>query len=158
MKTESLPGRGVALALALAATPVLAAPPPIDVDPMAVGIAPGWSVSDPLLTIGETFTGATGALNPSTAGDYTPVGILDGLGAYELNGTIRVFANHELLNFRGNAYEVSDGMGGTFTMTGARISYFDIDKETRQITDAGLAYNTIYDANGDVAFDTSFLV
>ena len=179
MKTEALPGRGVALALALAATPVLAAPPPIDVDPMAVAVAPGWSVSDPLLTIGETFSGATGALNPSTKGDYTPVGILDGLGAYELDddddddrrrgrdrrkgddddeGTIRVFANHELLNFRGNAYEVSDGMGGTFTMTGARISYFDIDKETRTITDAGLAYNTIYDANGEVASDISFLL
>jgi hypothetical protein len=41
----------------------------------------GLKVSEPLVTIGETIPGTTGALNSSTAGDYTPVGILDGLGA-----------------------------------------------------------------------------
>ena len=126
--------------------------------PMATGLN-GYGVSSPILTIGETLTGTTGALNPSTAGDYVPVGVLDGLGAYELDAnTVRVLANHELLNFRGNAYEIGNGMGGTFTMTGARISYFDIDKATRQIVDGGIAYNRIYDANGDVAQDTSFLL
>lgn len=105
----------------------------------------GYSV-DPAFTVGETIKG------------YTPPGILDGIGAYELNNrTVRILANHELLNFRGNAYAVSDGQGGTFTMTGARISYFDIDKQTFQIKRSGLAYNTIYDANGNVASDTSFL-
>ena len=114
-------------------------------DSMAKG-ENGWTVSDPLFTVGETING------------YTPPGILDGLGAIELDDyTVRVYANHELLNFRGYPYEVSDGMGGTFSLVGARVSYFDIDKDSRQIVDAGLAYHTIYDANGNVAADASFL-
>ncbi|MEO0822354.1 MAG: 5'-nucleotidase C-terminal domain-containing protein, partial [Pseudomonadota bacterium] len=126
---------------------------PVMLEAVADGI-----VIEPLLTIGETLPDTSGALNATTAGDYTPVGILDGLGAYELNETtVRVFANHELLNFRGTPYEVSDGQGGTFEMLGARVSYFDIDKETMEITDGGIAYNTIVDANGNVASDTSFL-
>ncbi len=112
----------------------------------------------PLFTIGKTFSGTTGALNPTTAGSYTPPGILDGLGAYELNpNTVRVFANHELAYNRGYDYQVSNGSGGFFTLDGARVSYFDIDKSTRQIVDTGLAYNTIYDANGNVATNSSFL-
>ncbi len=122
---------------------------------MAVGVG-GWTV-DPIFTVGETITGTSGALNPTTAGDYAPAGVLDGLGAYELDDeTVRVFANHELLHFRGYGYEVSDGAGGTFTMRGARISYFDIDKDTRTIVDSGIAINTIYDANGAIATDLSF--
>lgn len=118
----------------------------------------GAAVSKPLITIGEVISGTTGALNASTAGDYVPVGVFDGLGAYELDAqTVRVFANHELQNNRGYAYEVSDGQGGTFTMTGARVSYIDIDKKKRRIVDAGIAYDTIYDGNGDVASDISFL-
>lgn len=62
----------------------------------------GWTVN-PILTVGETLSATTGALNPTTAGDYTPPGILDGLGAYELDeNTVRVLANHEFLNFRGS--------------------------------------------------------
>ena len=107
-------------------------------------------------TVGQTISETSGVLNPSTAGDYTPVGILDGLGAYALDDeTIRVFANHELLNFRGNEYEVSDGEGGTFSLKGARVSYFDIDKADKTIVDSGIAYNQIYDANGDIATDAS---
>jgi len=107
-------------------------------------------------TIGQTISDTSGALNASTAGDYTPVGVLDGLGAYELDDdTVRVFANHELLHFRGNEYTVGEG-DDAFTLTGARISYFDIDKETMQIVDGGIAYDTIYDALGNVATDDSF--
>jgi len=114
-------------------------------DSMAFGLE-GYSVSEPLLTVGESI------------GSYTPPGILDGLGAYRLDeDTVRVFANHELLNFRGYEYEVSDGMGGTFAMVGARVSFFDIDVDTKQIVDAGLAYDLIYDQLGNVATDTSFL-
>ena len=111
-----------------------------------------------LFTIGETLEDTAGQLNPTTAGAYTPPGILDGLGAIELDAnTVRVFANHELLNFRGYDYSVSNGSGGTFTLDGARISYFDVNKTTHEIEDAGLAYDTIYDANGVVATDNSFL-
>lgn len=115
--------------------------------------------ADPILTIGETI-GSSGALNAlnDAQGGYAPVGVLDGLGAFALDAeTVRVFANHELQASVGSAYAVSDGAGGSFEMTGARISYFDIDKETRQIVDGGLAYDTIYDATGTVASDTSFL-
>jgi hypothetical protein len=118
----------------------------------------GYTVSAPLLTIGETFYYTDGDLNPSTAGAYTPPGILDGLGAYELDKhTVRVFANHELIFSDGYPYEVSDGYGGSFEMTGARVSYFDIDKFSKTIVDAGLAYDVVYDANGNIATDTSFL-
>ena len=104
----------------------------------------GYTVSDPLFTVGETI------------GSYTPPGILDGLGAIELDAsTVRVYANHELLNFRGYPYTVN---GGALTMTGARISYFDIDKATRQVIDAGLAYDTVYDHNGNIPTDLSFLL
>jgi hypothetical protein len=112
----------------------------------------------PILTVGETLEHTSGALNASTVGDYTPVGEFDGIGAYKLNhNTIRVFVNHELQHNVGNEYLVSDGQGGSFSMTGARISYFDIDKDTKAIVDGGIAYDKIVDANGDVASDTSFL-
>ena len=51
---------------------------------------------------------------------------------------VRVFANHELLNFRGYTYSVNNDSGGSFTMEGARITYFDIDKDTRHIVDTCL--------------------
>ena len=112
-------------------------------DSMAVG-EHGWTVSEPLFTVGETI------------GSYTPPGILDGLGAIKLNhDTVRVFSNHELLHFRGYPYELSDGQGGTYTATGARVSYFDIDKHSRTVVGSGLAYDRIYDPNGNLATDTS---
>ncbi|RPF83641.1 MAG: DUF839 domain-containing protein [Roseibacillus sp. TMED18] len=105
----------------------------------------GFSV-EPIHTVGETI------------GDYTPPGILDGLGAFELDAsTVRVLANHELLHFRGYPYEITFGTSGSFTMTGARVSYFDIDKNSRQIVASGLAYNTIYNADGVFATDRGFL-
>lgn len=124
---------------------------------MAYGLN-GYTVSAPLLTIGETFYYTDGQLNPSTAGAYTPVGVMDGIGAYQLNEhTVRVFVNHELGFGDGNAYKVSDGKGGYFEMTGARVSYLDIDKFSKDIVDAGLAYHKIYDANGKLAADPNFL-
>jgi secreted PhoX family phosphatase len=107
-------------------------------------------LTDAIFTVGEDLPGAEGT--------YTPPGILDGLGAYELDSnTVRVFANHELTNTVGYAYEVSDGQGGSFSLTGARVSYFDINKATFEIEESGLAYNLIYDANGEIATDNSFL-
>ena len=106
----------------------------------------GYTVSDPIFTVGETI------------GAYTPPGILDGMGATELDaGTVRLFVNHELLNFRGYAYDLSDGNGGTYSLTGARVSYFDVDKATRQVIGSGLAYDRVYDNNGNLATDNTFL-
>ena len=111
---------------------------------MAVG-ENGYVVSKPLFTVGEEIDG------------YTPPGILDGLGAFKKNRkTVRVIANHELLFFRGYEYQVSDGAGGSFGLTGARLSYFDIDRRSRKVVGAGPAIKKIYDNNGEVATDNSF--
>jgi len=131
-------------------------PSPASGKSMVVGLN-GYHVI-PLLTVGDTITGTTGALNPSTAGNYTPPGSIDGLGAYELDtDTVRIFANHEIWHSNSYAYTVRDGNGEAITLSGSRVSYFDIDKATTKIVDAGIAYNKIYDANGKVATDTSFL-
>ena len=72
MKVSLLQAAVASAALGLAATSHA------DFDPMLKGLD-GYTVLDPLLTIGETING------------YTPPGILDGLGAYKINGnTVRV--------------------------------------------------------------------
>lgn len=111
-----------------------------------------------LHTVGEAVPSYTSFNINGNESSYVPPGVLDGMGAYEVNPwTVRVFVNHELLNFDGYSYNVSDGMGGTFPLTGARVSFFDIDKKTCKIKAGGLAYHTIYDATGAVASDDSFL-
>ena len=63
----------------------------------------GYTV-DPIFTVGDTITGTKGALNSTTAGNYTPIGILDGTGAYKLDAkTVRIFVNHEVGNTAGYA-------------------------------------------------------
>lgn len=97
---------------------------------------------NPLFTIGEAFNG------------YTPAGILDGTGAFELDSdTIRVLVNHELSNSVGYAYTLANGT----SLTGARVSYFDINKTTFALEDTGLAYNTIINRAGEVVNDSSDL-
>ena len=94
----------------------------------------GYTV-DPVFTVGETIDG------------YTPIGILDGTGAYELDAdTVRVLVNHEVGSTAGYAYTLASGK----SLTGARVSYFDIDKATYEVVDAGLAYDTIYNRAGEV--------
>ena len=110
-------------------------------DSMAVG-KNGFKVSEPLFTVGESING------------YTPPGILDGMGATRINKkTVRVLTNHELLNFRGYPYTVN----GDVELTGARVSFFDIDIHSRKVIDSGLAYHTVYDVDGNVRNDKSFL-
>jgi len=95
---------------------------------------------DPLFTVGETL------------GDYTPIGILDGTGAYSLNDTtVRVLVNHEVGNSAGYKYTLASGA----ELTGARISYFDIDKRTLKIVDSGLAFDTIYNRAGEEVTPTT---
>ena len=95
---------------------------------------------DPLFTVGETL------------GDYTPIGILDGTGAFSLNDTtVRVLVNHEVSNNVGYKYTLTSGA----ELTGARISYFDIDKRTLKIVDAGLAFDTIYNRAGEEVTPTT---
>ena len=106
----------------------------------------GYSV-DPLFTIGET-------VKEGSQGVYTPPGILDGLGAYTLDdNTVRVLANHELTADVGYPYLLASGAA----LTGARVSYFDIDIESREVVDAGLAYDTIINRAGEVVEEASDL-
>ncbi|MDJ0535574.1 MAG: esterase-like activity of phytase family protein [Xenococcaceae cyanobacterium MO_207.B15] len=97
---------------------------------------------DPFFTIGEQF------------GDYAPPGIPDGLGAFALDDdTIRILANHELRANAGYTYTLANGT----ELTGARVSFFDINKETLQVEDAGLAYDTIINRAGKVVDEASDL-
>lgn len=92
-----------------------------------------WQVS-PLFTVGETIDG------------YTPPGILDGIGAIKLNDRkVRLFVNHELREGQGYAYKLKNNT----SLTGSRVSYFDIDRYSRKVLDSGLAYHTIIDRAGN---------
>jgi hypothetical protein len=94
------------------------------------------ATTNPLVTIGDTVAG--------TSGNYMPIGILDGIGAYSLDvDTVRVFVNHEVSSSQGYSYTLNSG--SLTGMTGSRISYFDINKTSKEIEDAGLAYDAIYD-------------
>jgi secreted PhoX family phosphatase len=136
----------VAAAVALlAGAPVLAADKTsyeamMSTDTAATGN--GWSI-EPVFTVGETIKG------------YTPPGILDGIGAFDGDhkGHVRVLVNHELTSDAGYAYELANGT----VLTGARVSYFDIQKRSRKIKRAGLAYDTIYDRAGNEVTDPSQL-
>ena len=91
-----------------------------------------WSTT-PLFTIGESLNG------------YTPPGILDGVGAIKLaDGTVRAFVNSELGQSAGYAYQLANGT----SLKGGRVSYFDIDADSKQVRDAGLAYDAIIDRAG----------
>lgn len=115
---------------------------------------------NPIFTIGDTVENATGALNPTSTGNFSPPGTPDGIGAYSLNSnTVRVFMNHEIAlpasGSSGFPYQLANGT--TITKGGARITYFDIDKASRRVVDAGLAIARMYDRSGNVVTSTSQL-
>ncbi|BAZ41878.1 hypothetical protein NIES4101_78460 [Calothrix sp. NIES-4101] len=101
----------------------------------------GYTV-DPIFTVGDKI------------GDYVPPGILDGIGAFSLNDTtVRLLVNHELGNTVGYKYTLKNGT----QLPGARVSFFDVDKRTFQITNSGLAYDTIINRKGEVVDEASDL-
>ena len=84
----------------------------------------------PLFTVGETIN------------NYTPIGILDGIGVIDLgNGTIRALVNHEVRNNQGASYTLNPGTANQLSVRGARISYFDIDTSTVSYTHLTLPTN-----------------
>lgn len=104
----------------------------------------GWDVR-PLVTIGEQNS-AGDDINLEELG-YRPVGILDGIGAWKWDkDTVRVFANNELGAGVGYAYKLANGT----SLTGARVTRFDIDRKSRKACGAGLAYDRIFDRKGNV--------
>lgn len=113
-----------------------------------------------IFTIGDTFQGASGALNPTSAGAYSPPGTPDGIGAYELNATtVRAFVNHEIKvpNSGSGAFPYTLANGTVIAKGGARVSYFDIDKASRSVVDTGLAIARMYDRSGNVVTSASQL-
>jgi len=100
-----------------------------------------------LVTTGDVLAGTKGDLNSTSRGSYSPAGVWDGIGAYAKDAdTVRVFVNHELGSTVGGAYQLENGT----SLTGARISYIDIDIATKAVVDGGIAYGTVYDRAGNV--------
>lgn len=100
----------------------------------------GYTV-DPIFTIGETING------------YLPVGIPDGMSAYDAGEQVLLLVSHELRSTQGYEYTLDNGT----KLIGARVSAFAIDKETREITDGGLAYDSIYNRAGNLVVDSTDL-
>ena len=98
----------------------------------------GYTV-DPIFTVGDKI------------GTYVPPGILDGIGAYELNSTtVRIYANHEIgTDATGATIGYKYKLSNNAELAGTRVSYFDVDKRTFQIVDSGLAYNKIINRAGN---------
>ena len=122
-------------------------------DPSPVSMMKGqgtWNVRS-LLTIGDRLP----SREPRFADQaYQPVGAPDGLGAYQLDeGTVRVLVNHELDGKAGYPYRLDNGTA----LTGARISFLDLDRRTLQVLNGGIAYRTIYDRQGRIV-ETGFQV
>lgn len=99
-----------------------------------------WTTT-PVLTIGESING------------YIPPGIPDGMGAFERDSQVEIISNHELRSTQGYAYQLSNGT----ELTGARMSRLVFDKESRDLLEAGLAYNKIYNRAGEIVDDASDL-
>jgi hypothetical protein len=94
----------------------------------------GYTV-DPIFTVGDKI------------GNYVAPGILDGIGAYSLNDTtVRVLVVNEVAATDGYKYTLKNGT----QLPGARVNYFDVDKRTLQIVNAGLAHDTIINRKGEV--------
>lgn len=130
MKKKSL---GIlALQLSLTAPSLLAQ----TTEPAQMKGLDNWQTT-PLFTVGESLPDGAG-------GTYTPPGILDGMGAWDRGDHVELVVNHELANNRGYPYMLANGA----TLTGARISYFLIDKQSREIFQSSLAYDVIYNRAG----------
>ncbi len=127
---------------------------------LALLVAPGVASADrgahaPMLTPADGWDVSVSFTVGDYVGNYLPVGILDGIGAYQRgrNGIVRAFVNHELVSEAGASYELANGT----ELTGARISWFDLNPRNRRVIRAGLAYDTAYDIYGDEVVDAAQL-
>ncbi len=95
--------------------------------------------SQVLLTTGEAI------------GTYRPPGVLDGMVAFPAKDpeSMDLFVTHELKAGEGQSYRLANGT----ELTGSRITRFLVDRRTRQITSAGLAYRAVRDRSGRVVVD-----
>ena len=101
----------------------------------------GWQVI-PLLTVGQPLPSTDVRFAP---GPYQPVGLMDGLGGFQLDSqSVRLFINHELPRKAGYAYQLKNGT----PLTGARVSFLDLDRATRKIVNSGIAYHIVRNRQG----------
>jgi hypothetical protein len=100
----------------------------------------GFSTA-PIFTIGETING------------YIPPGVPDGMAAYDRGEEVYLLVNHELRSRSAYPYVLANGT----VLAGARVSTFVIDKATRRVTDAALAYDTIHNRAGEIVDGASDL-
>ncbi|QDU71374.1 alkaline phosphatase PhoX [Mucisphaera calidilacus] len=125
------------LAAALLAAPAFAQ---TSVPAMMTGL--NGAVVSPVITVGEFYPDVNNA-----GSQYQFKGIPDGMGAIELDpNTVRLYVNHEFSS-GGGSYNLANG----YTIPeGARVSYFDIDKASRQVIGGGQAYDKVVDAAGNM--------
>ncbi len=101
--------------------------------PSMLAPASNWEVI-PVFTIGDRVA------------DYRPLGLLDGNGAFSLNSsTARILTTNNIDAGEGRPYSLANNL----SLTGSRISYFDIDKTTHRIKSAGVAYDRIVNRAGE---------
>lgn len=103
-----------------------------------------------LITNGEVTNGLT-----TGSSVFAPVGIFDGLGAYDNNdGTYSLLVNHELANTNGYQYQLQvkagNGSATTQTVTGARISRLVVAKDIDNNAANGVQSRVLA---GGVAYD-----
>lgn len=95
--------------------------------------ASNWEVIT-VFTIGDRVAG------------YRPLGVMDGNGAFSLNSsTVRVLTSHRLEADEGHPYSLANNL----SLTGSRVSYFDIDKATHRVKAAGVAYDRVVNRAGE---------
>lgn len=103
----------------------------------------------PLVTVGDSLPSLD---MKSRKGWYQPVGAMDGLGAYALDKqTVRVFINHELRRQAGYPYQLTNAT----SLKGSRVSFIDLDRKTRRAMNSGVAFQAMYDRQGQVVTQAS---
>ena len=83
-----------------------------------------------------------------TVGNYRPPGVLDGMVAFPTKDpeSVDLFVTHELGASEGPSYRLANGT----ELKGSRITRFGLDRRTRRITSARLAYREVRDRSGRV--------
>jgi hypothetical protein len=102
---------------------------------------------------GSGFSAKVLLTTGASVGDYRPPGILDGMVAFPATdpASMDLFVTHELEASEGEPYRLANGT----ELTGSRITRFGIDRRTRRITSARLAYREVRDRSGQVVVNAS---
>ena len=100
---------------------------------------------------GSGFTAEVLFTTGDRIGDYQPPGVMDGMVAFPGRDStaVTLLVTHELAARQGRPYRLDNGT----TLTGSRVTRFELDKRTGRITGAGLAYREIRDRSGRIVSD-----